>query len=245
MKTLTIPDKNKFEFIKHKKSMKIYLIHGEYSFKSYEKLKEYIKKAKEDNWGVVYVSDESGFNIQETFSSKDFFISKKVFILENLSKLTSEDIAWLNKNKDVLDGILVFYSKNTVKDNFIKSFNKIDRIEEFKLPENIYTFLNSFYPKNAESCIKKFHSLLHKENIEFIFFLLSKHLRDLFWVKLSPSNIPYPSWRVEKLEKQAARFSTEKLKEIINDLSDIDIKSKTSKTNLTDLLDLLIIRKLE
>ena len=225
--------------------MKIYLIHGEYSFKSYEKLKEYIKKAKEDKWSAVYVSDESGLNIRETFSSKDLFVSKKVFILENLSKLTPKDIAWLNKNKDLLDGILVLYSKNNVKDSFIKSFDKIDRIEEFKLPENIYTFLNSFYPKNSESCIKIFHSLLPKENIEFIFFLLSKHLRDLFWVKLSPSNIPYPSWRVEKLERQASRFSIEKLKEIINNLSDIDIKSKTSNTNLSDLLDLLIIRKLE
>jgi hypothetical protein len=225
--------------------MKIYLIHGEYNAKSYEKLQEYIAKAKEKNWKIVNFSNESGFSVQESLSSTDLFDTNKVYILDNISKLVKKDIDWINKNRSNLKGILLLYSNSQIKSTVINKFKNIDKQEEFSLPKNIFSFLESFYPKNSVTCIKLLHEILEKEKIEFIFYLLSKHLRDLYWVKTSPSNIPYPSWRVEKIEKQTSKFSLELLIEIINTMSEIDIKSKTSKSNLIDLLDLVIIRKLE
>jgi len=225
--------------------MKIYLIHGEHSSKSYEKLQEYITKAKEKNWKIINLSNDSGFSVQETLSSTDLFDTNKVYILENLSKLLKKDIDWINKNYSSLKGILLLYSNSKIKLTIIKKFINIDKQEEFSLPKNIFAFLESFYPKNSLSCIGLMHNVLENEKIEFIFYLLSKHIRDLYWVKTSPSNIPYPSWRVDKIEKQASKFSLDLLIEIINTMSEIDIKSKTSKSNLIDLLDLLIIRKLE
>jgi len=225
--------------------MKIYLIHGEYSAKSNEKLHEYITKAKEKNWKIVNFSNDSGFSVQETLSSTDLFDTNKVYILDNLSKLLKKDVDWINNNYLNLKGILLLYSNTKIKATIIKKFKNIDKQEEFSLPKNIFSFLESFYPKNSDNCIRLLNEILEKEKIEFIFYLLSKHVRDLYWVKTSPSNIPYPSWRVDKIEKQASRFSLELLIEIINTLSEIDVKSKTSKSNLIDLLDLLIIRKLE
>lgn len=225
--------------------MKIYLIHGEYNAKSYEKLQEYIAKAKEKNWKVVNCSEKTGLSIQETLSSTDLFESNKVYILDDLSKLQKKDFDWINKNYSSLKGILLLYSNSKIKSTIINKFINIDKQEEFSLPKNIFSFLESFYPKNSVSCIRLLHEILFKEKIEFIFYLLTKQLRDLYWVKTSPSNIPYPSWRVEKIEKQASKFSLDLLKEIINTMSEIDIKSKISKSNLIDLLDLVIIRKLE
>ncbi|MBU0998335.1 hypothetical protein KJ570_02300 [Patescibacteria group bacterium] len=225
--------------------MKIYLIHGEYSTKSYEKLKEYIAKAKEKNWKVINCGQETGFSLQETLSSTDLFNNKKVYILDSPSKLPKKDIDWININSKGLKGILLLYSNSKIKATIINKFKSIDKKQEFSLPKNIFSFLESFYPKNSVSCINLLHQLLIKEKIEFIFYFLSRHVRDLYWVKTFPSNIPYPSWRVEKLEKQASRFSLPQLKNVINSLSEIDIKSKTSKSKLIDLLDLLIIRKLE
>ena len=225
--------------------MKIYLLHGEHSVKSYEKLQEYIAKAKEKNWKIINFSNDSGFSIQETLSSTDLFDTNKVYILDNPSKLTTNDIDWINNNYSNLKGILLLYSNSKIKLTTIKKFKNIDKLEEFSLPKIIFAFLDSFYPKNSLSCIRLLHELIETEKIEFIFYLLSKHVRDLYWVKTSPSDIPYPSWRVDKIEKQASRFSLGLLIEIVNLLSEIDIKSKTSKSNLIDLLDLLIIRKLE
>jgi len=225
--------------------MKIYLIHGEYSSKSYEKLKEYINKAKEKNWKVINYSEENAFSIQETLSSVDLFDTNKVYILDNPSKLQKKDIDWINKNIESLKGILILYSNTKIKTSVVNKFKKIDKIEESNLPKNIFSFLESFYPGNSKTCIGLFHHVLVSEKIEFIFYLLSKHLRDLYWVKTFPSNIPYPSWRVEKFEKQASKYSLPQLKDIINNLSQIDVKSKTSRSELADLLDFLIIRKLE
>lgn len=225
--------------------MKIYLIHGEYNSKSYEKLQEYVAKAQEKNWKVVNLSEDTGLSIQETLSSTDLFDSNKVYILNNLSKLQKKDVDWINKNYINLKGILLLYSNSKIKLTVIKKFTNIDKQEEFSLPKNIFSFLESFYPNNSSNCIRLLHEILLKEKIEFIFHLLSKQIRDIYWVKTSPSNIPYPSWRVGKIEKQASRFSLDLLINIINKLSEIDIKSKSTKSNLIDLLDLLIIRKLE
>ena len=225
--------------------MKIYLIHGEYSAKSYEKLDEYISKAKEKNWKIVNINEKAGYSIQESLSSTDLFDTKKVYVLDNLSKLQKKEIDWINKNCEVLNGILILYSNTKLNTTLINKFKNIGKKEEFSLPQNIFSFLESFYPGNSKISINLLHKIIVKEKIEFIFFFLSKHIRDLFWVKTSPSNIPYPSWRVEKLERQASKFSLKQLEDVIDSLSDIDIKSKTSNSNLNDLLDLLILRKLE
>ena len=225
--------------------MKIYLLHGEYNAKSYEKLNEYIFKAKEKNWKIVKISEKTGYSIQESLSSSDFFDIKKVFVLDGVTKLVKKEIDWINKNFEYLAGILILYSNTKLNSTLINKFKKIDKIEEFSLPQNIFSFLDAFYPGNSVNCLGLLHNITEKEKIEFIYFFLSKHIRDLYWVKTSPSNIPYPSWRVDKLEKQANKFTLEQLKKTINSLSDIDIQSKTSNLDLNDLLDLLIIRQLE
>jgi DNA polymerase III delta subunit len=47
------------------------------------------------------------------------------------------------------------------------------------------------------------------------------------------------------LKYQAEKFGLEKLKQIIGQLSDIDIEVKTSKADLLTSLDLLIVKQLE
>jgi DNA polymerase III delta subunit len=105
--------------------------------------------------------------------------------------------------------------------------------------------LDGLYPGNSEKSIKQFHKLIEKEPPEFIFTLIAKLFRDLYWVKVDALSIPYPSWRVGKLKPQASKFTIEELKNLIDKLADIDIKVKTSKTDLLSALDLLIIKNLQ
>jgi len=224
--------------------MKIYLIHGDHSEKSYSKLNEYLDKGREKEWKIINIKANNGFLI-EALLSIDLFDKNRIYVSRSFSKLSKKDIEFLNDNKEKLPGVLIFYSETKINDSYIKKINNIDRVEEFPLPKIIFSFLESFFPKNTNNCLKLYHSLLTNEKIEFIFYLLSKHLRDLYWVSKYPSKIPYPSWRVEKLERQASKFKEGSIKDIINLLSDIDIKSKTTASNLADLLDFLIITKLE
>lgn len=205
----------------------------------------YIDKAKEHEWDIVKMGDNSNLSFSEALSSDTLFAKGKLIVCEDISLLTKTNLNWLKKNTDRFEGNFVVYSDNKLSESLIKSLEPVKKIEEYKLPKNIFYFLDSFYPGNAQDSLAILHELIDAEPIEFIFSLLGRHLRDLYWAKASPSNIPYASWRVEKLERQANKFKDEELKEMINDLAKIDIDVKTSKANLTDSLDLIIATKLE
>ena len=134
----------------------------------------------------------------------------------------------------------------------MKQLPKIDKVEEFKLPKLIWSFLDSCFPGNAKNALLLLHEIIKNEPVEFVFSLLAKHLRDLYWVKVDsppgqrPSGpVAYPSWRVEKLKRQSHKFSEGSLEDLINSLAQADIKAKTSQGELIDLLDFIIATKLE
>jgi DNA polymerase III delta subunit len=129
--------------------------------------------------------------------------------------------------------------------SFLKKFSPLAKVEEFRLPKSVFAFLESFVPGGSGRCLKLLHGQLEKEAPEFIFALLGKHVRDLYWVKVAPESLEYPTWRVSKLAKQAKAFSEEKLQKTLNSLAKIDFSAKTSSQDLSSLLDLLIVTQLQ
>ena len=113
------------------------------------------------------------------------------------------------------------------------------------MPRLIFTFLDSIYPKNVKKVLVLFHELIKNEPVEFVFALMARHLRDLYWVRVEPKSLPYPSWRVGKLKGQSSKFKFETLKDLIARMAEIDIAVKTSKSDLISSLDLLIVFSLE
>jgi DNA polymerase III delta subunit len=109
----------------------------------------------------------------------------------------------------------------------------------------LWNFLDGLYPGNSERSVKQLHKLIEREAPEFIFTLIAKLFRDLYWAKIDDKSLPYPSWRAGKLKLQSSKFSPEQLKDIISQLAEIDIKVKTSKAEILSELDLLIIKQLE
>jgi DNA polymerase III delta subunit len=225
--------------------MEIVIIHGEHHTKSYERLQKYIEVAKERNWEVVKLDSEtSDISLTEKVSSGSLFATERLFIIDYKS-ISKKDIKWLNKNLEHISGRIVVYSSDLLTEPNLKSFEKVKKIEVFKLPRNIFSFLTSFYPGNTQDCLSTLAEVKEQDPVEFIFALLGKHLRDLYWVSSGASNIPYPSWRVMRLESQARKFSKAKLKIIINKMASLDILVKTSQASLEESLDLLIVENLE
>ena len=156
---------------------------------------------------------------------------------------------WIKNNSPRLDGTLIVYHPNLLAKTKIAKLPKLDKIEEFKLPKLIWSFLESFYPGNADRCFRMFNKIVETEPVEFVFALLARQMRDLYWVKAEEEEKKvgenFQAWRVGKLRSQANKFGECQIKEIINNLAEIDIKVKTSKADLASSLDFLIATRLE
>ncbi|HUC94734.1 MAG TPA: hypothetical protein VMR19_01880 [Candidatus Saccharimonadales bacterium] len=224
--------------------MKIIVLHGDDERKLYERLSKFIDTAKSRSWEVAYLDDRSQ-SIQEQLSSPSLFGSERFFIVRDITRLGKKELAWIAKNSNTLPGNLIIYHEGYVSQTILKSLPKDIKVEEFKLPVILWNFLDNLYPGNLKKSIGKFHQIIEKEAPEFIFTLIAKLFRDLYWVKTDAASLPYPSWRVGKLKTQSSKFTTDQLKNLINKFAEIDIKVKTSTTDLISELDLVMIKQLE
>jgi len=212
--------------------MKIIVLHGDDSEASYERLMKFVDTAKKRNWEII---------TNEFPNTPSLFGTDRLIIYRDFSLLTRQDI----KNFDKFDGTLVIYHEGVLPQTFLKLMPSDFKMEKFELPKILFTFLELFYPGNSTRCLKLLHDLIKKQAVELVFFMLARHLKDLYLVSIDPKTSQYPSWKLSKLKFQSGKFELGKLKQIINKLSDIDILVKSSKADLTTSLDLLIIKQLE
>jgi DNA polymerase III delta subunit len=224
--------------------MKIIVLHGDDELRLHSRLKKFIGIARQRSWEVTYF-DNPNLSFEEVLSGSSLFGYERFFILSDVRKLGKKEVSWLNKKYANLSGNLVVYNKGFISSALLKSLPRSTKVEEFKLPVLIWKFLESFIPGNSKSSIKAFHKIIEKDPPEFIFSLIARHFRDLYWVKVDSASTSFPLWKVVKLKSQAAKFTDQRLREIISLLADIDMEVKTSKADLVSSLDLLILKQLE
>jgi hypothetical protein len=212
--------------------MRIIVLHGDDTAKSYDRLSKFIETAKKRSWEIV---------TDEFPNTPSLFGTERLIIYRDYKLLTSKDI----KNFDRFEGTLVIYHPGDLPQTFIKQMPKDFKMEKFEMPRILFTFLESFYPGNSERSLKLLHDLIKTTAIELIFFMLARHLKDIYWVTIDPQTDQYPSWRLSKLKSQANKFTINNLQSIIGKLAEIDIAVKTSKADLLTELDLLIVKQLE
>ena len=224
--------------------MKILLIHGDNTFESYNKLREVLNSSKEKGYRIENILN-TDFNFKEKLSSKGLFPEKIIFLLENINLLKSDDFLWINNNVSISDLFIIIYNDGLLGKTIINKLPKNTVINEYKLPQPLWKFLDSFYPENCNKSLQLLNECIKNSPKEFIFTMLSRHLKDLYWAKIEPNGLDYQEWRITKLQNQAGKFSKNLLKSVINDMSEIDLKVKTSKAELLSSLDFIIIEKLE
>ncbi|MFC1710036.1 hypothetical protein ACFL0F_00040 [Patescibacteria group bacterium] len=225
--------------------MKVLLIHGDDTYNSYKYLCELIKTSKKKNWQIIKIDPKKKEKLSDNIAQNSLFEKKRLFILENYKSLGKADLKWIKDKLEDTQGYLVIYERGKIQAGFIKAVEKSKKEKTFELPSVVFKFLDAFYPGNGKEALNLLHLVKKRQPVEFLFTMLSRHLKDLYWVSIDPSSIPYASWRVSKLEKQAKRFPEEKIKNIIKILSDLDIKVKTTSESLEDSLDLIILQELE
>ena len=168
------------------------------------------------------------FNEEKEIFIENFFSAKKAN--PDFKKI----IEYLDKNKDSKiyfweSGVLSKTEINTFKNSFTKLF---------KIPQNLFAFLDSIKPANHNS-IKLFHSLLTEMEPEIIFYMLIRQFRLLLAVSdlHSSANIDevkrMAPWQTGKLKSQALVFGEEKLKKNYDKLYQIDYSQKSGKLALS------------
>jgi hypothetical protein len=205
--------------------MKIIVVHGDHTTKSYVRLTKFLEAAKKRSWEIIEDKIET---------TPSLFGKERLIVFRGYLKLSPDDI----KNLAKFPGTLIIYHEGVIPQLFLKKLPKDAKIENFDLPKIIWGFLDAPTPILL-------HEVIRHEPVEFVFALLAKRFRDLYWALEKAESLPYQGWFAVKLKKQAARYSASQLKEIISKLAEIDIDVKTSKADLLSALDFLLITKLE
>jgi DNA polymerase III delta subunit len=224
--------------------MKIIVLQGDDERKLFERLSKFVETARSRSWEIAYLDDPT-ISIQEQLSSVSLFGAERFFIIRDIARLDKKELEWIAKKSKDLPGNLIIYHEGYIPQGILKSLPKDTKVEEYKLPVILWNFLDGLIPGDSVRSVKQFHKLIEREAPEFIFTLIAKLFRDLYWAKIDDKSLPYPSWRVGKLKSQSSKFTLEQLKFIISALAEIDINVKTSKADLINELDLLIIKQLE
>lgn len=212
--------------------MKLIVLHGNDVEKSAQRLATFTKSATKRGFNVVRATwEELLFDLR----SQNLFEVPKLLIIDEVTGVTSEFFTALEK--DTSAKTVVIFAKKELSITFLKKLPKGAVIEKYDLPKTLFQFLESVYPNNGQRALKLLYDTQKTTSLELIFFMLARHLKDLYWVRKAPSSIPYPSWRVQKLESQSNKYNEVKLKDALSQLLSIDYLAKTSDNPLSSLLD--------
>jgi len=220
----------------------ITIIHGDDISKSREYFIELKQKYKD-----FVLFDGNSLTITDlvqNVESSTLFGSTKIILIENfLTKLKKTDkevkemLNFIVKNSKSSDFIF-WESKEITKRELFLFKDSIVRL--FKLPKNIFLFLDGLRPNNSKNLLNLFHEAIEsgiKE--ELILFMLQRQIRILLALseKADGDSIEelarLAPWQMEKLEKQAKLFDLPALKRIYNELFKIETGEKTGGLTLT------------
>lgn len=132
--------------------MKIIVLHGDDTTKSYARLTKFTDSAKSRNWEILY--DQ----VTPTVS---------LFGLERLIILKDYELFSL---KTKFNGTLVIYHESVLPAPFLKTLPKEAKVEKYDLPQLLWGFLN-------KPTIQVFHKVIESEAPEFVFIMLYRHLK--------------------------------------------------------------------
>lgn len=159
--------------------MKIIVLHGNDTQKSYERLSKFTNEARKRSWKVT------NFSLQE-IENQSLFGEESFYLLHDYKILTKEIIEKLKP----YSGNLVIYNTGKIPDPTLKNLGA-DKTELFELPQLLWKFLDNM-------TIKGFHELLKTQAAEYILAMMA-------W-KFKQSYLRNPSEKNAKLISELAEI---------------------------------------
>lgn len=174
---------------------------------------------------------ESGslFNEEKDIFIENFFSSKK-------NNPSFKEIVVYIDAQDAKANIFFWEDSELSKTELGTFKNSVAKL--FKVPQNMFGFLDNIKPGNPNS-IKQFHELLIQTAEELIFFMIIRQFRLLLAVSDLTSKEAIDElkrlapWQTGKLKAQANLFGQEKLVAVYKRLGEIDSDTKSGKSATT------------
>jgi hypothetical protein len=101
--------------------MKIFMIHGEHTLNSYNRLQDYLKKARERGWEIEYVEKGSD-SVRQTFLGQSLFTKERLLVIKDIQLLDRKLIKWIDNNHKRISSNLIIYHRGIIPQKLIKSF---------------------------------------------------------------------------------------------------------------------------
>lgn len=169
---------------------------------------------------------------------KDVFIER---LLSNQKKVQDYDkiLNLIKENKSQYN--FYFWESSELSKSLLSQFPD-SKIELFKIPQNIFNFLDNIKPGRKEN-VADFHKALIESDSEMIFYMIIRQFRLLLGLESSIDEVKkLAPWQKEKLQRQAKFFTSERLKNIYKKLFEMDLGTKTgSVTSLTNSIDFFLL----
>lgn len=231
----------------------ITIIHGDDIVSS----RNYLLELKKESENPIQFNKEdlNYLNILQALKGRQLFEEQKNIFIEGL--LSNK------KNISESEKILDFIGKNSKEFNVyfwegteqtktnLKLFSDA-KIKLFKIPQNLFYFLDNIKPGVSENVIN-FHKTLETMDVDAIFYMIIRQFRLLIVLRseislrgtadLQIDEIKrLAPWQKDKLRRQANFFTIDKLKKIYQKLFQIDLGIKVGEiTNLTRAIDIFLL----
>ncbi len=178
-------------------------------------------------------------DLMQILEGGDLFNDEKVLFIENFfsAKKQSTEIKTLlpyltSQSENAT--IVLWEDKELDKKTLLGLKDSTVRL--FKLPQPLFSFLESLRPGNSKILIKLFHTVLQTIDEEMVFYMLIRHIRLLLAHHGQIASIDeikrMQDWQRMKLIKQAKLFSEEQLITIYKKLYEIEKGIKTGSLTL-------------
>lgn len=220
------------------------LIHGDDTVSS----RKYLIELKTSSENSVTL-DGKGLTLNDfvhALKSNSLFSDGKNIFIENFfskkNKELEESIDLINKNSNLNIGI---WDENELSKSQLSAFSK-PTIKLFKIPQSLFSFLDSIKPGNVQN-VTLFHSVLKNSDENFLFSMIIRQFRLLLALRGGQNDSiddaqRLAPWQKEKLQRQSRMFTIGELKEIYNKLYKTDLNIKTGVyPNLTNAIDFFLL----
>lgn len=221
----------------------IHILHGEDIKSSYTKLNLLIKSQPNSRKIDLSGKETTRDQFINALSSQNLFDEKEMIIGHNLIKnkiVSSADIKHLSHEKEI-----VLWEDTQLTSMQLSKFKSQASIEIFKLPTNLFVFLDSIIPHSKQTFTNLQKLRLEKaENFCWLlsnrFFLLILAKNGTSFEKASELNGKVGKgklfdWQWQKIKNQAYYFDLEILKSLFSGILKIDFMQKSGATNLNEL----------
>ncbi len=226
----------------------IYVLHGDDTISSYGRLDQLL--AQNPTHTKINVESNLLDDLVNNISTSDLMGIKKIVIAHNLIsklKLKPKKLTSISESN-----ILILWEDKELNKSQANSFSDIAHVEIFKLPSNIFFFLDSISGPTTNT-IRLLNKIDSKENAYLIWQILNR----LFLLSLAKMNIDLNSisklagktiqaWQWQKIKDQAKKLDLKRLNKLFNAVLKIDYLTKTGATNIPPktLISLMFLKYL-